>query len=118
MALNAKASTHLAMLVKDHQQNCHCMISEHREARRRVNDFERRTLKAVLFTEQFLARANAKTEERKVLAAKCKELALIVQCLPELAEEAEDLRACVAKLEEASKTKVSQVRARRRTLDM
>lgn len=51
------------------------------------------------------------TVELNSLAAKCEELALEVQGMSGMVEEARSLRARVAKLEETSKKRVSKVRA-------
>lgn len=78
---------------------------------------ERKTLEAVSSVEQLPAKVSAMAEKRTVLATKCKELALKVQCMPGLADAAKILLARVAKLQRAFMTRTSKVRTMRRTMD-
>lgn len=56
--------------------------------------------------------------KRDALVAKCDELALEVQCILGLADEAKSLRACMTELVESFKKMLPNVWAKRRTADM
>lgn len=76
------------------------------------------TIEAVSFAEQLQAKVSAVTGKRDVWEAKCEKLVLEVRCMPGLAERARSLRARMAELKEASKTKTSKTRAKRRAANM
>lgn len=70
---------------------------------RKVNGVDGTKLKAVSTAERFQAKRSAMTKDRDDLAAKCKEIALEVNCVLVSAEEWKSLRARVVELEDTSK---------------
>lgn len=73
---------------------------------------------AVLSAEELQTKVSSMTKRRYAFTAKCKDLALDVQCVPGLVEEVRSLRLHVPELEKASMTKVAKVRAKLRDADM
>lgn len=104
--------------MKDRRLNSLRAAAENGELRRRVHVMEGRTLETVMSAKPLRAKGSAVAEERDYLAAKCKEHALEVQCMPGFAEEAKSMRTRVVELEDGSKTLASKGRARCRTADM
>lgn len=118
VASDAKAIIHLATLVKDYLSNSLHVVTENGELRKRVNAMDGKAFEPVSSAVQRLANVSAMAEEQDALAAKCKELALKVQCMPVMSEEDRTLCARVAESREAFKKKASKVRSKHRTAEM
>lgn len=95
VALDAKAVTHLATLLKGHRWKFLCVPAENGEPQRRVKDMEGKPLEVVSSAKQLQVKVSAMTEKRNTLKANCEKFALEVQCMSSLAEEARILHTCL-----------------------
>lgn len=86
------------------------MTEENGELRKRSNDLEGKSLKAIAFAEQLQAHVSFVTEERDVLVAKRRKLALPMQCMASTHGEAKSLCARAAETNKASSARVPNVR--------
>lgn len=68
---DAKAIAHLEMLVTDHRWSSFRVVAENGAIRRKVNDMEGKSLKAVSSAEQLQTKVSAMAEKQDSPAAKC-----------------------------------------------
>lgn len=104
--------------MKKNYSNCLNVTAENEELRRKVTDMEGKTLEVASSAEIFQATTSAMTEEQDALATKSKVLGLEVQFMPDLIGETRGFCADVAELENVFMSKLSKVKARRRTVDI
>lgn len=106
------------MLVNELCSNSLRVVAEKGGSSRMVDEMEEKTIEVIWSVEQLKAKARDMAAKRDSLGAKFERLGLGAQCMRGMDKEEKHLRACVAVMEKASKTKTSRVGTKRRIADI